>query len=53
VKRDKQIKPKPYTPPRGDFRNVERGKRELADMIRDSQQRDREKQEGTDETRGR
>jgi hypothetical protein len=27
-----------------DFRNVERGKRELADMIRESEQRDGEKQ---------
>lgn len=42
---------KPRTEP--DFRNVERGKRELADMIKDSQQRDREKQEGPNETRGR
>lgn len=46
----KRRRPKPLNPvrPRGpDFRNVERGKRELADMIKDSEQRDKEKRDDT------
>lgn len=36
---------KPYTPPRGDIRNVERGKRLISDMIKDSEAKDKEKQD--------
>lgn len=32
---------KPYTPPKGDIRNIERGKRALADMIADSERKSR------------
>lgn len=49
MKRRKQIPPRSYHPPRGDIRNVERGKRELADMIRDSEKRDQEGRKDEDE----